>query len=62
LFSNSKISYTEDGIEICKPCYFEIFNYISYIKENKEFLLINNISSEMKNLLKMAGLKKIFQK
>jgi hypothetical protein len=58
LFSvKSNISDMDDGIEIRKPCYYEIVNNISYDPKNKGFAL-NNMSQDIKNLFKMVGVKK----
>jgi hypothetical protein len=47
----------EQGIEILKPSYFEIFNNFTYDKEKKVFK-VNKINSEMKNIFKLVGIKK----
>jgi hypothetical protein len=47
----------EEGLEILKPSYFEIFNNFTYDKETKAFK-VNKINSEMKNLFKLAGIRK----
>jgi hypothetical protein len=47
----------EDGIEILKPGYYELFNNISYDRQKRSFK-INTISKEMTELLKLAGVKK----
>lgn len=47
----------QQGLEILKPSYFEIFNNFTYDKETKTFK-INKINSEMKNLFKLAGIRK----
>jgi hypothetical protein len=49
--------YIEDGLEICKPKYFDLINNISYDKEKKEFV-IGNIPEHLKKTFKNVGLKK----
>lgn len=47
----------EEGVEICKPIYYELLNTIFYNKEKKVFNL-QNIPKEVKSLFIKSGLKK----
>ena len=49
--------YCDDGIEICKPIFYELLNFLTYNREKKEFI-VGNVPKEFKNLFKNMGIKK----
>jgi hypothetical protein len=57
--STRELTETElkEGIEVCKPKYYEILNSITYDKEKKNFNL-KQIPDELKAVFKRVGLKK----
>lgn len=50
-------NYIEEGLEICKPKYFDLINNFSYDTEKKEFV-IGNIPEHLKKTFKNVGVKK----
>jgi hypothetical protein len=50
-------NYIEDGLEICKPKYFDLLNNITFDREKKEFKM-GHIPPEFKKLFKNIGIKK----
>jgi len=49
--------YCEDCMEICKPIFYELLNFMSYNREAKEFE-VGSVPKEFRNLFKNMGIKK----
>jgi hypothetical protein len=49
--------YCEDCMEICKPIFYELLNFMSYNRESKEFE-VGTVPKEFRNLFKNMGIKK----
>lgn len=49
--------YCEDCMEICKPIFYELLNFMSYNRETKEFE-VGSVPKEFRNLFKKMGIKK----
>jgi len=49
--------YCEDCMEIRKPIFYEMLNFMSYNREKKEFE-VGNVPKEFRNLFKNMGIKK----
>jgi hypothetical protein len=49
--------YCEDIMEINKPIFYDLLNFMSYNRNKKEFV-VGNVPKEFKNLFKNIGIKK----
>lgn len=49
--------YCEDIMEINKPIFYDLLNFMSYNREKKEFV-VGSVPKEFKNLFKNIGIKK----
>ena len=49
--------YCEDIMEINKPIFYDLLNFMSYNREKKEFA-VGNVPKEFRNLFKNIGIKK----